>query len=237
MKRLVISAVILAASVTSVPLAAQSNYNNGRYENQQHHGWNSNAFWQGAPRGTWERISFLQRRIDRGARDGSLTRKEAKRANAELRQIRYDAQRLRGHNGWYRANSEQVIQRRLDDLSRNLRWARHNQSWQTAAYGYGNDYDRYRTDYDATHYYRDGPQYRERQLTYQDEVYRGSDGRYYCKRNDGTTGLIIGGIAGGVAGNVIDGGSNRVAGTLIGGALGALIGKEVDQNSSDYRCR
>ena len=52
---------------------------------------------------------------------------------------------------------------------------------------------RYRTDYDATRYYRDDPRYQERMLTSNDQVYRGSDGRYYCKRNDGTTGLIIGG--------------------------------------------
>jgi uncharacterized protein YcfJ len=70
-----------------------------------------------------------------------------------------------------------------------------------------------------------------------DYVYRGSDGRYYCKRNDGTTGLIIGGVGGAVLGNVIDGGHNRAAGTLIGGALGALAGKSIDQSNSDVRCR
>ncbi|MBN8815314.1 MAG: glycine zipper 2TM domain-containing protein [Sphingomonas sp.] len=97
---------------------------------------------------------------------------------------------------------------------------------------------RYRTDYDASRYYRDDPRYQERVLTSNDQVYRGSDGRYYCKRNDGTTGLIIGGAAGGILGNVIDGGRNRIGGTLIGGALGALLGKSVDQNSGDqYRCR
>ncbi|MGN6818883.1 MAG: glycine zipper 2TM domain-containing protein [Sphingomonas sp.] len=107
-------------------------------------------------------------------------------------------------------------------------------------YGYNDQrYDdgRYATDYDASRYYRDGPQYQERVLTSNDQVYRGSDGRYYCKRSDGTTGLIVGGAAGGIIGNVIDGGRNRVAGTLIGGALGAILGKKVDQSNSDYRCR
>lgn len=100
------------------------------------------------------------------------------------------------------------------------------------------NYDsRYATDYDASRYYRDDPRYQERVLTDSDQVYRGSDGRYYCKRNDGTTGLIVGGAAGGIIGNVIDGGRNRVGGTLIGGALGALIGKSVDQSNSEYRCR
>ncbi len=98
------------------------------------------------------------------------------------------------------------------------------------------NYDQYRTDYDASRYYRDDPRYTERRLSAQDQVYRGSDGRYYCKRSDGTTGLIVGGAAGALAGNVIDGGRNRVAGTLIGGALGALLGKSVEQNQ-DVRCR
>ena len=113
--------------------------------------------------------------------------------------------------------------------------------------GYGREGDRaapppppgadpYATDYDAVRDYRDDPRYQERRLTAQDQVYRGSDGRYYCRRSDGTTGLVIGGASGALLGNVIDGGHNRVAGTLIGGALGALVGKSVEQNS-DVRCR
>ena len=96
--------------------------------------------------------------------------------------------------------------------------------------------DPYATDYDASRYYRDDPRYEERRLSSEDMVYRGSDGRYYCKRSDGTTGLIIGAAGGGILGNVIDGGHNRVAGTLIGGALGALAGRAIQQ-SSDVRCR
>ncbi len=105
--------------------------------------------------------------------------------------------------------------------------------------GYNNGYPNgsYSTDYDASRYYRDDPRYQERTLSDNDQVYRGSDGRYYCKRSDGTTGLIIGGAAGGIIGNVIDGGRNRVAGTLIGGALGAIIGKKTDQANSEYKCR
>lgn len=102
-------------------------------------------------------------------------------------------------------------------------------------YGDRYDDDRYATDYDAARYYRDDPRYAERVLGPEDEVYRGSDGRYYCRRTDGTTGLIVGGAAGGLLGNVIDGGRQRTAGTLIGGALGALIGRQVER--SQVRCR
>jgi len=102
---------------------------------------------------------------------------------------------------------------------------------------YGDGRDGFATNYDAARYYRDGPNYQERRLTANDEVYRGSDGQYYCKRNDGTTGLIIGGAAGGILGNVIDGGRHRTGGTLIGGALGALLGRSVAQQNTDIRCR
>ncbi|WP_319295434.1 glycine zipper 2TM domain-containing protein [Sphingobium sp.] len=92
-------------------------------------------------------------------------------------------------------------------------------------------------DYDPARYYRDGPNYRERTLASDDRVYRGNDGRYYCKRSDGTTGLILGAAGGGILGNVIDGGRSRTVGTLIGGALGALAGRSVEQNQSQIRCR
>jgi Ni/Co efflux regulator RcnB len=95
--------------------------------------------------------------------------------------------------------------------------------------------DPYATSYDASRDYREDPRYQERVLSSDDQVYRGSDGRYYCKRNDGTTGLIIGAAGGGILGNIIDGGHHRTAGTLIGGALGALAGKSIDQNQ--VRCR
>ena len=98
------------------------------------------------------------------------------------------------------------------------------------------DRDRYRTDYDAARDYREDAAYEERRLSAQDEVYRGSDGRYYCKRSDGTTGLVIGGAAGGILGNVIDGGRHRTAGTLVGGALGALMGRSIEQNQQ-LTCR
>ncbi|HJQ17145.1 MAG TPA: glycine zipper 2TM domain-containing protein [Allosphingosinicella sp.] len=102
----------------------------------------------------------------------------------------------------------------------------------------GYDDDRYENGYDPARYYREGTGYQERVLASDDRVYRGSDGRYYCKRSDGTTGLIVGAAAGGVLGNVIDGGHSRTAGTLIGAAIGALAGRSIDQSSSsEIRCR
>jgi type II secretory pathway pseudopilin PulG len=101
----------------------------------------------------------------------------------------------------------------------------------------GYEDDRVETGYDPARYYRDGPNYQERVLSADDRVYRGQDGRYYCKRNDGTTGLVIGAAAGGIFGNVIAGGHSRTVGTLLGAALGGLAGKSIDQNNADVKCR
>ncbi|WP_230632329.1 glycine zipper 2TM domain-containing protein [Sphingomonas sp. Leaf37] len=89
--------------------------------------------------------------------------------------------------------------------------------------------------YYADRYYADGPRYRERRLSARDRVYRGENGKYYCRRNDGTTGLIVGGIAGGVLGNIIAPGGSDLLGTLLGGAAGAAVGRSVDRNN--VRCR
>jgi hypothetical protein len=207
-KRTILAAIALATAAAAAPVLAQQYSSNS---------WNSNDFWRGAPEGIQQRIDWLQQRIDRGIQDGSIDRAEARRVQIQLNQIRDQAMRLN---------------RNLEDVSRNIRWARQNDRY------YGNGYrDPYAIDYDAARYYRDDPRYQERRLGPNDYVYRGSDGRYYCRRSDGTTGLIVGGVGGALLGNVIDGGRSRAAGTLIGGALGALLGRSIDQNNSDIRCR
>lgn len=101
-------------------------------------------------------------------------------------------------------------------------------------------YDHNRPDpsyggYDASRYYRDSPSYRERRLAERDRIYRGQDGRYYCRRSDGTTGLIVGAIAGGVLGNAIAPGQSEALGTILGAGAGALIGQAIDRKA--VRCR
>ena len=63
-------------------------------------------------------------------------------------------------------------------------------------------------------------------------IYRGGDGRYYCRRSDGTTGLVVGVIAGGLLGNAI--GGNALS-TILGAGGGAAIGHAID--SGNDRCR
>jgi hypothetical protein len=93
-----------------------------------------------------------------------------------------------------------------------------------------------REHWDAARYYRhDDRRYRPRRLGRNDRIYRGSDNRYYCTRDDGTTGLIVGGISGGVLGHIIAPGGSKTLGTIIGAGAGALIGKAVDDG--DVVCR
>ena len=72
-------------------------------------------------------------------------------------------------------------------------------------------------------------------LTRSDRVWRGDDGRYYCRRDNGTTGLIVGAAAGALLGRTIDGGRERTLGTIIGAAGGALLGREIDRGG--VQCR
>jgi len=91
--------------------------------------------------------------------------------------------------------------------------------------------DRNDRNWDPARHYRSG-KHRERRLGRNDRIYRGGDGRYYCKRNDGTTGLVIGGVAGGLLGNAIGG---DTLGTLLGAGGGALLGRSIDRGN--VKCR
>lgn len=77
-------------------------------------------------------------------------------------------------------------------------------------------------------YYVADSRYKPRRLSSNDYIYRGSDNRYYCRRSDGTTGLVVGALAGGTLGNVIAPNGSKTVGSLIGGSLGAILGKELD---------
>lgn len=101
----------------------------------------------------------------------------------------------------------------------------------------------YKAKHDKKHYkkhYRSryddrGRYYEPRRLSRNDRVWRGRDGRYHCKRDNGTTGLIIGGAVGALLGRELDGGRERTVGTLLGAAGGALLGREIDRG--EMRCR
>ncbi|WP_106640360.1 glycine zipper 2TM domain-containing protein [Allosphingosinicella vermicomposti] len=66
---------------------------------------------------------------------------------------------------------------------------------------------------------------------------RSYQGRYNSQRCDkGTTGTIVGAIAGGLLGHEVAGRGDRAVGAIIGGAAGALAGRAIDKNSGGNRC-
>lgn len=67
--------------------------------------------------------------------------------------------------------------------------------------------------------------------------WRGRDGRRYCRKSDGTTGLVIGAVGGALVGRTVDTRGDRTAGTVIGALAGGLAGREIDRSSSRRRCR
>jgi uncharacterized protein YcfJ len=72
---------------------------------------------------------------------------------------------------------------------------------------------------------------------HQGRNWQGRDGRLYCRKSSGTTGLIVGGAAGALVGREIDSHGERTTGTVLGAALGALLGRHVQRNVISRRCR
>ena len=71
-------------------------------------------------------------------------------------------------------------------------------------------------------------------LGYDDRIYRGADGRYYCTRRDGTLGLVVGASAGALLGNLIAPRGSKTIGTIIGAAGGGAVGYAIERG--DLRC-
>lgn len=66
-------------------------------------------------------------------------------------------------------------------------------------------------------------------------IWRGRDGQYYCRKENGTTGLLIGAGVGALAGNELAGRGDRTLGAILGAAGGAILGRAIDRSNS--RCR
>jgi hypothetical protein len=141
--------------------------------------------------------------------------------------------RRSGDDRYDRARSERRDDRHKSNNGRH-RGHQKRAAWQEYdRYDY-NRYDPRYGNYRANRYYRDGGYYQDRRLTNQDRIYRGSDNRYYCRRNDGTTGLIIGAVGGGLLGRTIAPNGSKTLGTILGGAGGALIGRSIGRGG--VRC-
>jgi len=79
--------------------------------------------------GDWSlerRESWLQERIDRGRSDGSLSRREASRAQMGLNDIKADQAHMIRRSGRLRDSERAQLQDRLERLSSAIRWLRQN---------------------------------------------------------------------------------------------------------------
>lgn len=76
---------------------------------------------------------------------------------------------------------------------------------------------------------------RDQRIGANTRIWRGNDGRYYCKKDNGTTGLVIGAAVGGLAGHELAGRDDKLLGVVLGAGAGALLGREIDRDK--YRCR
>lgn len=103
-----------------------------------------------------------------------------------------------------------------------MTWEHKKKKWKHRHY----DDDRY---YGHRDRYYDEPVYRDTR------VWRGRDGRYYCRKENGTTGLLIGAGVGALAGNELAGRGDKTLGAILGAAGGAILGRAIDRSNS--RCR
>lgn len=115
-KKALIPALVLAAASVAVPAvaSAQSRHHDGpRYE-QNYGNWQPIA----------QRKYNLDRRIDQGQRNGALSRREATRLRGELNSlVRLEANYQRGG---FSLRERQDLDRRYDNLSRQIRWERND---------------------------------------------------------------------------------------------------------------
>lgn len=205
--KIAIAAAMLTASLPALAATPE----NGRHDRQNA---SRGEVDRSRDRVHREQQDVRQARAFGSDRDVRMQQQDVDRARKEYRQ---DAQDWR--------NSDK---RRYQETRKNAaHWNRGDQ------YRWDRPDPRY-NGYYANNYYRSGS-YRPYQLGSNDRIYRGNDNRYYCRRNDGTTGLIIGAIGGGVLGNVIAPGGSKTLGSILGGSLGAILGNSI--STGNVTCR
>ena len=174
-------------------------------------------------------LSILAMPVVATAKDKDEVHESKRELKQERRELR-DARKYGDRRDVYEQRRD--VREARDDLRRDRQ---DNRDWRT----YRNyDYNRPAQGYNAYYadqYYRDGQYYQPRRLSADDRIYRGRDNRYYCRRSDGTTGLIIGAIGGGVLGNALASGRSNTLGTILGAIGGGALGRSIDRNN--VQCR
>ena len=103
-------------------------------------------------------------------------------------------------------------------------------------YGYSSRYDngyygqRYGNGYDQRYDRRYANQRYYNQRYYNQRTYNGGYYNHYGQRCSGSTGTILGAIAGGLLGTQVAGRGDRTLGAIIGAGAGALAGRAIDRS-------
>ena len=144
-------------------------------------------------------------------------RKHAQRSHRydrDYRDARYDDRRYEGRYDDRRYDDRRYDDRRYDDRRYDDRRYNDRYSYRGSAQPYYNNYGQ--------------PVRRDTR------IWRGDDGRYYCRKDNGTTGLLVGAGVGALLGHEVAGRGDRTLGAVLGGAAGALLGRTIDRSST--RC-
>lgn len=86
---------------------------------------------------------------------------------------------------------------------------------------------------DSRIYNSRGQYVQPRRISRNDRVWRGDGGQYHCRRDNGTTGLVIGAGVGALAGREVA--ADRTLGAVVGAVAGGLLGREIDKGSISCR--
>ncbi|PZU50725.1 MAG: hypothetical protein DI568_02955 [Sphingomonas sp.] len=99
----------------------------------------------------------------------------------------------------------------------------------------GNSYGWQQPNYNSRYVNNSYPTYRGAAVRGSQPYWWGQNGQVYCRRQDGTAGLLVGALAGGTLGNMIAKQGDKTLGSVIGGTLGAVLGNEIAKGNA--RCR
>ena len=106
------------------------------------------------------------------------------------------------------------------------------------AKAYGHDKQKHKNKHKNKHksrYDDRGRYFEPRRLSNDDRIWRGDDGRYYCRRDNGTPGLLVGGSVDNMVDRRYRDGRERTVGSILEATGSALFGREI--NRGGLKCR
>ena len=108
------------------------------------------------------------------------------------------------------------------------------------AKAYGHDKQKHKNKHKNTNKHKSryddrGRYFEPRRLSNDDRIWRGDDGRYYCRRDNGTPGLLVGGSVDNMVDRRYRDGRERTVGSILEATGSALFGREI--NRGGLKCR